>query len=341
MLVWVGMVPASLLFGRIARAVSPVRTLNLLLAKVTGGDPAVGVFAYPVRLGYWPAALGLLAFVWQELVNPQSAYLGSVRIWLAAYLAVMLVGAAVFGDEWFERADPFEVYSNLLAKLSIWGRTDGRLVVRSPLANLGTTIPRPGLVAVVAVLFGSTAFDSYKDTIPWQRFVLDAGVNEIFTNSVALLGSCLVVGVTFTAAAMSTGVETTGPRAVRRSALPDMLAHSVVPIVVGYMTAHYLSYFVEQGQSTLIQLSDPMVRGDNLLGTANLSVNYWLSFHPTLLAVIKVLAVITGHIVGVIAAHDRAIKLLPPRHHVTGQLGMLVVMVCYTGAGLYLLMGGA
>ena len=340
-LVWVGVVPASLLFGRIARAVSPVRTLNLLLAKVTGGDPAVGVFAYPVRLGYWPAALGLLAFVWQELVNPQSVYLGSVRIWLAAYLAVMLVGAAVFGDEWFERADPFEVYSNLLAKLSIWGRTDGRLVVRSPLANLGTTIPRPGLVAVVAVLFGSTGFDSYQDTIPWQRFVLDAGVNEIFTNTVALLVSCLVVGVTFTAAAMSTGVETTGPNAVRRSALPDMLAHSVVPIVVGYMTAHYLSYFVEQGQSTLIQLSDPMVRGDNLLGTANLSVNYWLSFHPTLLAVIKVLAVITGHIVGVIAAHDRAIKLLPPRHHVTGQLGMLVVMVCYTVTGLYLLMGGA
>ena len=50
-LVWVGLVPASLLFGRIARAVSPVRTLNLLLAKVTGGDPAVGVFVYPVRLG--------------------------------------------------------------------------------------------------------------------------------------------------------------------------------------------------------------------------------------------------------------------------------------------------
>jgi hypothetical protein len=340
-LVWVGMVPASLLFGRVVRAVSPVRTLNLLLAKVTGGDPSVGVFVYPVRLGYWPAALGLLAFVWQELVNPQSAYLGSVRIWLVAYLAIMLVGAAVFGDEWLERADPFEVYSSLLAKLSIWGRTDGQLVVRSPLANLGTTIPRPGLVAVVAVLFGSTAFDSYKDTIPWQRFVIDAGLNEIFVNTVALLGSCLVVGVTFTAAAMSTGVETRGPNAVRRSALPDMLAHSVVPIVVGYMTAHYLSYFVEQGQSTLMQLSDPMVRGDNLLGTANWSVNYWLSFHPSLLAVIKVLAVITGHIVGVITAHDRAIKLLPPRHHVTGQLGMLVVMVCYTGAGLYLLMGGA
>jgi hypothetical protein len=339
-LVWVGVVPASLLFGRVVRAVSPVRTLNLVLARATGGDPAVGVFDYPVRLGYWPAALGLLAFVWQELVNPQSAYLGSVRIWLAAYLAIMLVGAAVFGDEWLEHADPFEVYSNLLAKLSVWGRIDGRLMVRSPLANLGTTVPRPGLVAVVAVLFGSTGFDSFKDTITWQRFVIDVGLNDIVTNTVALLGACLVVGVTFTAAAMSTGVETTGPNAVRRTALPDMLAHSVIPIVVGYMTAHYLSYFVEKGQSTLMQLSDPMVRGDNLLGTADWSVNYWLSLHPSLLAVIKVLAVITGHIVGVIAAHDRAIKLLPPRHHVTGQLGMLVVMVCYTTAGLYLLMGG-
>ncbi len=291
----------------VVKAVSPVRTLNLLLAKVTGGDPATGMMTYPARLGYWPAALGLFAFVWQELVNPQSAYLGSVRVWLAAYLAIMLIGAAVFGDVWLERADPFEVYSSLLANLSPWGRTDGRLVVRSPLANLGTTIPRPGLVAVVAVLFGSTAFDTYKDTIPWQRFVLDVGLNEVFTNAVALLVFCLVVGVTFTAAAMSTGVETTGPRAVRRTALPALLAHSVIPIVVGYMTAHYLSYLVEQGQSTIIQLSDPLVRGDNLLGTANWAVNYWLSFHPTLLAVVQVLAVITGHICGVIAAHDRAI----------------------------------
>jgi hypothetical protein len=101
-----------------------------------------------------------------------------------------------------------------------------------------------------------------------------------------------------------------------------------------------LSYLLEQGQSTIIQLSDPLVRGDNLLGTGNWSVNYWLSFHPSLLSVIQVLAVVTGHIVGVIAAHDRAIKLLPPKHHVTGQIAMLVVMVFYTATGLYLLMGG-
>jgi hypothetical protein len=339
-LVWVGIVPASLLFGPIVKAVSPVRTINLLLARGTGGDPATGLLTYPEKLGYWPAAAGLFAFTWQELVNPQSAYLGSVRLWLAAYLAIMLIGAAVFGDVWLARADPFEVYSSLLAHLSAWGRDGERLVVRSPLANLATVTPRAGLLAVVSVLFGSTAFDTYKDTIPWQRFVIDVGLDNILTNTVALLVFCGIVGGSFTIAAMSTGVETTGPRAVRRRDLPALLAHSVIPIIVGYMTAHYLSYLIEQGQTTIIQFSDPMVRGDNLLGTANFNVNYWLSFHPSLLATIQVLAVVTGHICGVIAAHDRAISLLPKRHHVSGQIGMLVIMVAYTATGLYLLMGG-
>lgn len=338
-LVWVGLVPASLLFGPVVKAVSPVRTLNLLLARATGGDPAGGLFRYPERLGLWPAAVTLFAFVWQELVNPEAVYLGSVRFWLAAYLAVLLVGAALFGEVWLARADPFEVYSSLVARLSPWGRAEGRLVLRSPLANLARTPAMPGLVAVVGVLFGSTAFDSYKDTTTWARFVSGLGLSPTLVNSLALFVFCAVVGVTFTAASMSTGVETEGPNPTPRRLLPRLLAHSVVPIIVGYITAHYLSYLVEEGQHAVILLSDPMVRGDNYLGTGNWSVNYWLSFHPSLLATLKVLAVIVGHVVGVVAAHDRAIRLLPARHQVTGQLGMLVIMVIYTMTGLYLLMG--
>ena len=37
------------------------------------------------------------------------------------------------------------------------------------------------------------------------------------------------------------------------------------------------------------------------------------------------------------AAHDRAIKLLPRRHQLTGQLPLLVAMVAFTVGGLYLL----
>jgi hypothetical protein len=42
---------------------------------------------------------------------------------------------------------------------------------------------------------------------------------------------------------------------------------------------------------------------------------------------------------GVIAAYDRALRLLPAGHQLTGQLAMMV-MVGYTFTGLYLLFGG-
>ena len=129
----------------------------------------------------------------------------------------------------------------------------------------------------------------------------------------------------------------TGVAGVRRSALPDLFAHSVVPIIVGYIIAHYLAYLVEYGQRTLIQLSDPLSRGDDYLGTADLTVNRWLSYHPDLLAPSKVLAVVVGHVLGVIAAHDRAIRLLPGQHQLTGQLPLLFAMVGFTVGGLYLL----
>jgi hypothetical protein len=115
------------------------------------------------------------------------------------------------------------------------------------------------------------------------------------------------------------------------------MAHSLIPIVVGYIFAHYLSYLVERGQQAVFALADPCGRGWNLLGLAHLHVAYVLSMHPTVLAVIKVSSVVTGHIVAVIAAHDRALRLLPAGHQLTGQLTMMLVMVGYTFTGLYLL----
>jgi hypothetical protein len=331
---WVGVVFASVLVGPVYRAVNPVRTVHLLVARATGNQPEAGLLTLPDRLGMWPAAVGLFAFVWMELVYPHSTYLAPLRLWFAVYIAVALVGAVLFGSRWFTVADPFEVYSTLAGHLSVFGRrADGRLVTRSPLGNLDGVPVRPGLVGVVAVLFGSTAFDTFKDSGTWLRFVQSSGLDPLLVDTVALLVFCLVVGVSFAAATMATRVHDDTSRWL----LPDRFAHAVVPIILGYITAHYLSYFVEVGQQTLVQLSDPMGTGANLLGTADLGVSYWLSSHPTFLAVLKVLAIVTGHVLGVIASHDRALKLLPKRDQLTGQLPLLAVMVFYTAAGLYLL----
>jgi hypothetical protein len=330
---WVGLVPLSLLFGPVWKAISPVRTINLAFAKLSGSDPDVGVFDYPRRLGHWPAAIGLFAFVWLELVYPFMTELGPVRLWCAVYVAAMLIGGALFGNTFYEHADPFEVYSSLVGKLSVWGTREGRLLLRSPLANLDTVVVRPGLVAVLAVLFGSTAYDSFRDSSEWVSFIQSTTTSSQLLNNLALLTFCVGVGLIFALGSMLTGV---GPEISRRS-LPDRFAHSIVPIVVGYVVAHYLTYLVEFGQKTLIQASDPFGNGSNILGTGDWTVNYWLTYHPTLLANTKVIAVVVGHVLGVIAAHDRAVRLLPQRHQLTGQLPLLFAMVAFTAGGLYLL----
>ena len=128
------------------------------------------------------------------------------------------------------------------------------------------------------------------------------------------------------------------PQAI--DAMPGELAHSLVPIVVGYVGAHYLTYLVEKGQRTVVALADPLDRGWDVLGLGSVEVSYWLSEHPHLLAVLKVGLVLTGHVLGVVAAHDRCIRLLPRAHHLTGQLALMLVMVGYTFLGLFLLFAG-
>ena len=330
---WVGLVPVSVLFGPVWRAISPVRTINAAIARLTGSDPDRGVYAYPERIGYWPAAVGLFAFVWMELVYPHSAELGPVRLWMAVYVAAMLLGGALFGSSFYRSGDPFEVFSTLCGKLSVWGRRNGALVVRSPLANLDTTRVAPVLVAVVGVLLGSTAFDSFRESLEWIQFLQASGLPATLLNLAALLAFCAGVALILTLGSIATGVDSDTPR----WSLPGLFAHSVVPIVVGYFVAHYLNYFVDIGWQTLSQASDPLGTGADLIGTADLSPITALTTQPALLASIKVAAVVVGHVVAAVAAHDRALKVLPPRHQLTGQLPMLFAMIAFTVGGLYLL----
>ena len=67
-------------------------------------------------------------------------------------------------------------------------------------------------------------------------------------------------------------------------------------------------------------------------------VDIWLSLHPTVLATVKVLAIVIGHLVGVVAADDRAIAILAAHGQTAGQLPLLLAMVVSTFGGLYLLL---
>jgi hypothetical protein len=313
-LVWVGLVPLALLAGHVWRDLSPWRSVQAVVGRLVGRTD--GFVAYPAWLGYWPAVGGLLAFVWLELASPDPGDIGTVRLWVAVYVVVTISGGIVFGPRWHDRADPFDVYSGVVAHLSPFVR-DRRIDLHDPLRTLPQIPVEPGLVALLATLLGSTAYDSFSASSFWQSKTPSG-----FEQSLTLVGFCVVVAVLFQLATRATG----GVTPEERNALPGRLAHSLVPIVVGYILAHYVTYLVEKGQAVVYQLTS--IEAD---------VAFVLSTHTSTLAALKVSFVVAGHVLAVVAAHDRALIVLPRAHRQSGQMGLLLLMVTYTFTGLFLL----
>jgi hypothetical protein len=280
---WVGLIPASLLLGAFWRYVNPLRLLHGGVARLSGSDPGEGLRRYPERLGYWPAAVSLAAFVWLELVAPA-------------------------------RDEPYVVASFIAIN------------------GIDSLTPRAGLVAVVSVLIGSTAFDGLTRTRLWKDNV---EATSIPLGTLGLLGCVLVVAATYVLAARLTA-RAGGD--VPAGYYPGAFAASLIPIALGYAVAHYFSVFMLEGQRTLFLASDPFETGANLFGMARRRIDYAL-VSPDTIAYTQVGAIVVGHVLGVIAAHDRAVRLLPKGSTARGQFPMLVVMVVYTVTGVALLFG--
>ncbi|WP_420082482.1 hypothetical protein ACN6AT_28065 [Streptomyces sp. JL4002] len=320
-LLWVGLVPASLLLGPVWRLLNPLRTLHRLAARAL--RRRTPYHPLPARLGQWPAAAGLFAFTWLELVSPDPASTTTLLIALTSYAVVQLLLAARFGERWFDDGDAFEAYSTLLARLSPLGRRDdGRLVLRNPFHGLDATPERPGLVATVCVLLGSTAYDGFSDNPAWIDTLQTSPLGRTPTATLGLLASVALVATLYCLCAAATRLVS-GPHPRPLTAF----AHSLVPIALGYLIAHYFSLLVVEGPRTVSMA----------LGTDNASAPD-PPLGPGGLAALQVIAVVVGHVLGVVAAHDRSVRLFPPARAVAGQLPLLALMITYTLGGLSLLL---
>ncbi|MGH4000600.1 MAG: hypothetical protein ACRDTJ_24410, partial [Pseudonocardiaceae bacterium] len=300
-LFWVGIVPLSLLFGPVWRLVNPLRTIHLVLAAVTRIPADRGLLPLPRSLGYWPAALSLLSYVWLELAAPNGAAVNVLLLYFSVYLAVQLTAAMLFGHRWFATGDGFEAYSTLVGTMAPIGRRDdGRLVLRNPLDGVATFGPAPGIVALIAVLLGSTFFDSVSGSADWSRTIQAVPVPAALISTAGLLLMIAIVAITFIGATLLAGRA--GGRG--RAPVPGLLAHTVIPIVVGYVIAHYFSLLLFQGQQAIAMLSDPLGTSAEVSG----AVNYGL-VTATGIAFVQVIAVVVGHVLAVISAHDRSVAL--------------------------------
>lgn len=328
---WVGLALLSMVFGPIWRVLNPIRWLHrgILVAARVSADFSLASY----RAGYWPAALGLFAFTWLELIAPDNDTLPVLRVAILGFILISLVLALVFGHDYLDTGDPFEAWSGLFGTLSPLGRReDRRWVLRTPLHGPNQLASKPGLLATASVMLGGTAYDGFSGETWWYTFVQSSALPARLWETAALLAICLVVaGSLYAAAALSASLAHVPLRGVATRFAPSLL-----PIAAGYLVAHYWSLWVFEGVNGLARLSDPLGTGANWLGTAGVKPSYAL-IEPTLVATIQMVSIVTGHLLGVVLAHERAVTLFPRRAAVIGQIPLLVLMVFYTVGGLTLL----
>ena len=328
---WVGLALLSMVFGPIWRVLNPIRWLHrgILAAARVSADFSLARY----RAGYWPAALGLFVFTWLELIAPDNDTLPVLRVAILGFILISLVLALVFGRDYLDTGDPFEAWSGLFGTLSPLGRReDRRWVLRTPLHGPNQLASKPGLLATASVMLGGTAYDGFSGETWWYTFVQSSALPARLWETAALLTICLVVaGSLYAAAALSASLAHVPLRGVATRFAPSLL-----PIAAGYVVAHYWSLWVFEGVNGLARLSDPLGTGANWLGTAGVKPSYAL-IEPTLVATIQMVSIVTGHLLGVVLAHERAVTLFPRRAAVIGQIPLLVLMVFYTVGGLTLL----
>ena len=171
----------------------------------------------------------------------------------------------------------------------------------------------------MVVLVGSTAYDGLARTAWWQANVPTGAVNA----TLALVCAGLLIGVIYLLGTWS--LVATGGRGDDTPG-PEAFAHTVVPIAAGYAIAHYFSLLVLDGQQAVILVSDPFGTGADLLGTAGRAVDYTV-IGTTTIALVQIGAIVAGHVVAAVSAHDRAVRLFPPGVALRTQYPLLAVMV--------------
>ncbi|MCW2989329.1 MAG: hypothetical protein JWM24_2267, partial [Solirubrobacterales bacterium] len=247
---WLGFPFFSALLGDVFRPFNPWRAVGRAAGsgfRAIAGQRSAHL-AYPEALGRWPAAIGLLAVVWLEIVYGSS---GGVAVGLdphaAATAALVYSGytlgmMALFGtEEWCGRGEIFSIYFGMFSQLGCFSVEDGRLGIRRPLAAAAHWATLPGSAALVIASIASTSFDgaqegAFKSAIEstFEWFV-DRGTD--LTTALRLTDT-LFIALCFAGVALVYMLGVRGMRTIRGAPSLAMLrtgfAHTLIPIALAY-----------------------------------------------------------------------------------------------------------
>ena len=269
------------------------------------------------------------------------------------YAAIQLVGMSFYGIEpWERNADAFGLYFRLFSMLSPVHWRARTLYVRPPLSGAPTLDAGPGTVPLLCTMIGTVSFDGLSQGAIWtgqggiapylqQRFINVGFSGEVALEITFTIGLLTMVGLISGLYRLGViGMESIG-RHGDATELSRRFVHSLIPIAMAYVVAHYFSLLMYQGQAMAYLVSDPLGHGSNLFGTATSTIDYNL-VGANGVWYVQVFALVIGHAAGLTLAHDRALVVYDrPRDATRSQYWMLAVMVAFTSLGLWLLSAAA
>jgi hypothetical protein len=344
--------------GNVYAVINPWRVLAEGIGRFWPGYLR-GRLRYPERLDVWPALALYFGFICFELfawVRPPS--LGAV---LAGYTLLNLFAVWVIGVEaWFRHGELFSVLLRLvgvLAPLDV-RREGGSVRLASRPIGAGMLQERPArLPTVLFVLFmlSSTAFDGLHATRVWFSLfwhdptgIVTALAGDrplaVFTamrpwylawETLCLLLSPFLYFALYLGALALARTLAGSRRDLRELALD--FAYTLLPIVFVYHFTHYYTLILANGLKILSLASDPFGWHWDLFGTremfrAPIIPDLTITWHT------QVGLIVLGHIASVVLAHRVALRVFPGRiRAAVSQVPMLVLMVAFTVAGLWIL----
>ncbi len=358
-----GLPYAVALLGDFYAPVNPWKALASWVES-TSGMAFSGRLRYPTGLGYAPALLLYMTFIWLELfgqLGPRGLSLA-----LLGYTMINLLGAYAFGrDLWFRHGEFFGVLLHLMGKISPWSRPWGveqpssggrQRHWRLPFTALADeSASHVTLVLFLLFMLSSTAFDGLHSTLPWanvfwkniypdiapwftpapgQQYLLSTKLYYLWQYG-SLLLSPLVYLLFF--AGFMWAVKVFSRTTLSTRDLVLRFAMSLLPIAFVYHVTHYYTLLLSQGGQLFKLISDPFGYGWNLFGTAKLVIQPMM-LDVELIWHTQVALILLGHIAGVYLAHVEALRSFgSPRRAALSQLPMLALMMVFTNFGLWIL----
>lgn len=333
---WVGYTALTALAGDVWPVVNPW-SAPVGLARRLGLRP---VLRLPAAAGYWPAIVGLFAFVWLEVISlapadPRGLARAAALYWLVHLVAMLLVGER----RWRARGETFSVLFRLVGRLAPLHWNRGGVTLRWPGARLARApaLPLAGWLFVTSVI-ASISFDGLSATFTWLAAI---GINPlafpgrsavVAENTAGLLAAWALLPLAF-AGAIVAGATLARTRA-RPGRTMGRIGLSLVPIALAYHLAHYLTALLVDAQNGAAILAPALG-----LGPVHVS-GAFLNDPATVRAIwqAQTALIAGGHVLAVAVAHAIALDLeRDPRRAALSQLPLAALMVGLTVLGLWLL----